>query len=304
MFAQINKSIFDHSILMMKTKRMKIVFDGQTHQIDANTLINVLIHYQTVISASNKELSGGSKSVELKVNALEKGSFIVDVSVIESIKGLFSANTMEYLASLSAVVGGVYAAYKCLKGKPAKSASEKESIIIKGNDNQTTIINNSIINVYNQPAVRESISKAIETSSEDANVEGVTFDSGSPEPTTFERESFKDYIYNDFDEELSIPEEKIEIVDAMLIIIALNFESGSRWQFLFNGFKIQMIVKDDALMKKIDEGERFGKGDAIHVKMKILKKYNPVYKGYENKSYKIIEFIEHIEAPLQTKMQF
>lgn len=304
MFAQINKSIFDHSILMMKTKRMKIVFDGQTHQIDANTLINVLIHYQTVISASNKELSGGSKSVELKVNALEKGSFIVDVSVIESIKGLFSANTMEYLASLSAVVGGVYAAYKCLKGKPAKSASEKESIIIKGNDNQTTIINNSIINVYNQPAVRESISKAIETSSEDANVEGVTFDSGSPEPTTFERESFKDYIYNDFDEELSIPEEKIEIVDAMLTIIALNFESGSRWQFLFNGFKIQMIVKDDALMKKIDEGERFGKGDAIHVKMKILKKYNPVYKGYENKSYKIIEFIEHIEAPLQTKMQF
>ena len=289
---------------MMKTKRMKIVFDGQTHQIDANTLINVLIHYQTVISASNKELSGGSKSVELKVNALEKGSFIVDVSVIESIKGLFSANTMEYLASLSAVVGGVYAAYKCLKGKPAKSASEKESIIIKGNDNQTTIINNSIINVYNQPAVRESISKAIETSSEDANVEGVTFDSGSPEPTTFEREYFKDYIYNDFDEELSIPEEKIEIVDAMLTIIALNFESGSRWQFLFNGFKIQMIVKDDALMKKIDEGERFGKGDAIHVKMKILKKYNPVYKGYENKSYKIIEFIEHIEAPLQTKMQF
>ncbi len=288
----------------MKTKRMKIVFDGQTHQIDANTLINVLIHYQTVISASNKELSGGSKSVELKVNALEKGSFIVDVSVIESIKGLFSANTMEYLASLSVVVGGVYAAYKCLKGKPAKSASEKESIIIKGNDNQTTIINNSIINVYNQPAVRESISKAIETSSEDANVEGVTFDSGSPEPTTFERESFKDYIYNDFDEELSIPEEKIEIVDAMLTIIALNFESGSRWQFLFNGFKIQMIVKDDALMKKIDEGERFGKGDAIHVKMKILKKYNPVYKGYENKSYKIIEFIEHIEAPLQTKMQF
>lgn len=304
MFAQINKSIFDHSILMMKTKRMKIVFDGQTHQIDANTLINVLIHYQTVISASNKELSGGSKSVELKVNALEKGSFIVDVSVIESIKGLFSANTMEYLANLSAVVGGVYAAYKCLKGKPAKSESEKESIIIKGNDNQTTIINNSIINVYNQPAVRESISKAIETSSEDANVEGVTFDSGSPEPTTFERESFKDYIYNDFDEELSIPEEKIEIVDAMLTIIALNFESGSRWQFLFNGFKIQMIVKDDALMKKIDEGERFGKGDAIHVKMKILKKYNPVYKGYENKSYKIIEFIEHIEAPLQTKMQF
>lgn len=29
-----------------------------------------------------------------------------------------------------------------------------------------------------------------------------------------------------------------------------------------------MIVKDDALMRKIDEGERFGKVDAIRVKMK------------------------------------
>ena len=73
-------------------------------------------------------------------------------------------------------------------------------------------------------------------------------------------------------------------------------------QFIYNGFKIQMIVKDDALMKKIDEGERFGKGDAIHVKMKIVKRYNATYKAYENKSYKIIEFIEHILAPKQDKL--
>lgn len=283
---------------------MKIVFEGQTHQIDANTLINVLIHYQTVITEANKELGGGSKSVELKVNALKEGSFIVDVSIAESIKELFSSNTVEYLANLSAVVGGVYAAYKLLKGKPAKSEEEQKAVSIEGNDNQTIIINKSIVNVYNQPVVRESISKSIETSNEDANVEGVIFDSNNDKPVSFEKKDFKEYIYNDFDEENIIPEEKDEIVDAVLTIIALNFESGSRWQFLYNGFKIQMIVKDDALMKKIDEGERFGKGDAIQVKMKIVQRYNPVYKGYENKSYKIIEFIKHIEAPQQGKFPF
>lgn len=99
-----------------------------------------------------------------------------------------------------------------------------------------------------------------------------------------------------------MPTECIEVVEAILTIIALNFEPGSRWQFIYNGFKIQMIVKDDALMKKIDEGERFGKGDAIRVKMKIVKRYNPVYNAYENKSYKIVEFLEHILAPSQKRM--
>lgn len=60
-------------LYVMKTKSMQIKFEGQEHQIDANTLINVLIHYQTIITEANKELGGGSKNIELKVNAFEKG---------------------------------------------------------------------------------------------------------------------------------------------------------------------------------------------------------------------------------------
>ncbi|MCD8138122.1 MAG: hypothetical protein LUH01_20070, partial [Parabacteroides gordonii] len=73
-------------------------------------------------------------------------------------------------------------------------------------------------------------------------------------------------------------------------------------QFLYNGFKIGIIVKDDALMARINEGERFGKGDSIRVKMKITKLFNPNYNAYENKSYRIVEFIEHILAPKQDKL--
>lgn len=278
---------------------MQIVFEGQNSQIDANTLINVLIHYQTVITEANKELGGGSKNIDLKVNAIEKGSFIIDISVVENaIKQIFSGDAVGYLADLCTVVGGVFGAYKLLKGKPAKSDSEKKAITINV-DSRNITINQNIINIYNQPVVREAVSKAIETADSDANVEGLKVDSGNNSPVIFKKESFKDYIYTDFDEEKAIEKEHVEVVDAILTIIALNFEPGSRWQFMFNGFKIQMIVKDDALMKKIDEGERFGKGDAIRVSLKILKRYNPLYKAYENKSYKIVEFFEHIEAPRQ-----
>lgn len=287
----------------MKKKRMQIVFEGQNSQVDANTLINVLIHYQTVITEANKELGGGSKTINLKINAIEKGSFIIDVSLVESIKEVFTGGTMGYLADLCAVVGGVYGAYKLLKGRPAKTEQDQKAIQIENKSSKAnTIINKTIINVYNQPVTREAISKSIETADSDPNVEGFRVDSGGDKSTTFKKDDFKQYIYDDFDEENEILSEKQEIVDAILTIIALNFESGSRWQFIYNGFKIPMIVKDDALMKKIDEGERFGKGDAIHVKMKIVKRYNPQYNAYENKSYKIVEFLEHIEAPKQQKL--
>lgn len=283
---------------------MKIKFEGQAHQIDANTLINVLIHYQSVISEANKALGGGAKSIELKVNAFEKGSFVIDVSMVESvIKQIFSSDTVGYLADLGAVVGGVYAAYKTLKGKPAKTKEEQASIKVDVKHGGQLIINQTIVNVYNQPIVREAVSKSIETADADANVEGFVVDSGNEHPVTFDKKDFKEYIYDGFDAESeNIPMECTEIVDAVITIIALNFEPGSRWQFIYNGFKIQMIVKDDALMKKIDEGERFGKGDAIRVKLKIVKKYNPVYNAYENKSYKIVEFLEHILAPTQNRI--
>lgn len=288
----------------MKTISMQIRFEGQTHQIDANTLINVLIHYQTVITEANKVLGGGAKSIELKVNAFEKGSFVIDVSIVESfVKQIFSGDTIGYLADLGAVVGGVYAAYKCMKGKPAKTEEEKNNISFYIGSGNKIDINNTIINVYNQPVVREAVSKSIETADSDTNVEGLVVDSGDKNKVTFNKKEFAEYIYNGFDEEKNaIPSEQVETVEAILTIIALNFEPGSRWQFLYNGFRIQMIVKDDALMKKIDEGERFGKGDAIRVMLKIIKRYNPTYKGYENKSYKIVEFMEHILAPKQDQL--
>lgn len=289
----------------MKKASMQIKFEGQSHQIDSNTLINSLIHYNTIIAESNKELSGGSKFISVNINALKEGSFVIDLSLAENaLLSVFSNDGIQYLSGFVTVVTGVFGAYKVLKGKPAVTESEKKDIKshldIKGND---VTINNSIINIYNQPVVREAISKSIETADSDPNVEGISIKGkeGS-KPVIFTKDEFKDLIYVDFDKEDERPQEIDEIVDASLTIIGLSFEKGARWQFLYNGFKIGMIVKDDALMRRINEGDRFGKGDSIKVKMKITKSFNPNYNAYENKSYKIIEFIDHVLAPKQDNL--
>lgn len=276
---------------------MQLELQGQTHSIDANTLVNILMHYQTIVIEANKQLSGGSREVALKVNALKQGSFVIELSIIQNIVSqLFSKDNVSYVADLCGAVGGVYALYRKFKGKPIKTEEEKKDAVSVKIDGVT--INASIINVYNQPPVRQAVSKSMETANEDSSVEGFSVkNENGTDVATFERAHFADYIYDDFDKEEDIPDERVIEEDTTLVIVGLNFEPGSRWQFMYNGFKININVKDDALMQKINEGERFGKGDAIKVKLKRVQRYNKDYRTYENKSYKIVSFYEHIIPP-------
>lgn len=274
---------------------MQLELQGQTHSIDANTLVNMLVHYQAIVVEANKQLSGGAREVTLKVNALKQGSFIIDVSVVQNIVSqLFSSDTVSYVADLCGAIGGVYALYHKFKGKPVKSEKEKEEAVsLKIGDDIN--INANIINIYNQPPVRQAVSKSMETANEDPSVEGFTIKGDKGDTCAkFERKDFKDYIYDEFDTEDDIPNERVIDEETTLVIVGLNFEPGARWQFMYNGFKIAMNVKDDALMQKINEGERFGKGDAIKVKLRRIQRYNKNYRTYENRSYRIMEFYEHI----------
>jgi len=286
---------------------MQIKFEGQSHCVDANTLINVLAHYQYVINETNREYGGGLRGISLRINAIERGSFIIDIEPAQNIvRQLFANDKITYVAGLCTIIGFVYKAYKTLKGRPAKSETDKKDLeeALGSAGNATGI--NIAIKVYNTPSVREAISKSIEEVSNDASVDGLTIKADnkgdSEAQVTFERRDFADYIYDDFDNEEDIPDERIQDKDVTLVIVGLNFEKGSRWHFIYDGFKIQMIVKDDALMKRIDEGERFGKGDSVRVKMRIVQRYNKIFNAYENRSYKIIEFYEHIVSPQPLNM--
>lgn len=273
---------------------IQIKFQGESHQIDANTLINTLIHYNAVLMQINNEYGQGAQKINLVVNAIEKGSFVIDLSVVESmIKSLFSSKSVEYIAGLVTIFGGVLGAYKTLKGRPAKSKEDKASIEV---GDVSIEIRNTIINVYNDCGTREAISKAFKTASEDENVEGLIVSSKGNDLLKADKSEFAELIYDDFESETETPEGKDEIDEnARLTIVKLSFERGARWEFIYNGFKIAMNVKDDALMDIIDKGARFGKGDSIRVTLKIIKKYNQEYNVMMNHSYKIIEFHEHIK---------
>lgn len=277
------------------TESMNITFEGNSHQVDANTLINALIHYQTIINEANRIYGGGTREIKMQVNALKQGSFIIDICLIDTIKNLFSASSVAYISGLVVIIDGVIRAYQHFKGKRVKDGD----ITINGD----LIINQQITKVYNNRVVREAISKSIENAQADGNVDGFSVTAANNK-TTFERKDFTDYIYNDFDSEDVLPDERVVEEDALLTITSLSFEPKSKWKFIYNGFYISAFIKDELLMEVIDKGERFGKGDALKVKLRITQKYEKTCHAYYNSSYSVIEFHEHIQAPQQSKIEF
>lgn len=290
----------------MKKKQMKIKFEGQTHQIDANTLINVLIHYQNIVEVANRELGNDEKRITIKVNAIEKGSFVVDIELVQNVmQQLFCPDNVEYVGNLMAIIGGVFGAYQFFKGKPIKTEEEKikaKKILEEGGCIKQEF-HAQTINIYNVPATREAISKSIETADEDASVEGISIQGATKDPIRFEKKDFKDYMYNDFEKEKDIPNERIVYDNnAYLTILSLGFGKGDKWSFMYQGFRISIVNKDDSLLELIDQGLRFGKGDAIRVKLKKIQRYDKVFQVYANHAYKIEEFYEHIPAPRQESL--
>lgn len=277
----------------MKPGIMKIIFNGDTGQIDANTLIAALGHYQFIMEAANKEM-GGEKTVELKVNAIEKGSFVIDVEIVESLfKSIFSGDNVAYLSGIITIVGGVYSAYKKLKGIPAKTPEDADKIKVNIKTGDGTVINQKIVNIYNQLPVREAISKTVEAAEKDPSVDGLTIES-EVNKIYFPREDFPELIHKNFESADELPQDKTIEQKAYLTILSMSFESGYQWQFLYHGFKIPIRIKDGPIMKLVDNGERFGKGDCVEVTLEIIQRYNPSYRAYENIKFKIKEFHRHI----------
>jgi hypothetical protein len=288
----------------MKPESLTIKFEGQEHQIDANTLINTLIHYNILINQINEVAGNGERRVELKVNAPERGSFVIDIILnTKLIETFFSSEAVNYTASIVTILGGVFAAYKILKGKPLKEDADKDVTEKIIRENNITITNSSFVTIYNNSTVRSAISKSIETAENDSAVEGICVSNRDNKIVTIKRKDFSDLIYDDFDKEGEKEEIRHIIVDDVTLgIITLSFDRKKNWEFLYEGFKISMPMRDSGLSSLIDRGMRFAKGDSIVVKLEIVRQYNPTYEGYQNKKYRIVEFLRHIPRPKEMEL--
>jgi hypothetical protein len=285
----------------------KIKFDGEQHQIDANILINNLIHTTSIIQEINRELHSG-KTIDIKVKALQKGSFLIHIDLVEttfdSLKNLLTRENIETAGAIIGGFVGLIELKKFLKGKEIKSKEEvKNKIKIENEKGDVIYIENFVYNVYeNNTIVKDALSQCFETLENDNSITGYEITDRNENPLV--RVDKEDFEYLSLKSEKLNKDEKILIQSASLNIVKLSFDNKLKWEFYFKGNKITAKVDDPNFQKRIDNGESFSKGDMLEVEFEIKQKFDLTVNTFVNKSYKINRIINHIKRENPPQFNF
>lgn len=264
--------------------------------IEANTLINMLTHYVAITERANALIGEGSYKSEVKVKALQEGSFEISLEI--ACTWLQNLITRENISFASEVVGGIVSVMYLYRHFKGRRISRDEAQQILKTSTQSALY--SAVKIYNDHAVRETFRQSIETAKSDPNVDGITLVANGVPSETIREEEFGDLVIPP--SETTIGERSVTDSKAILSIISLSFNRGDNWRFIYKGNKIVTKLSDDGLQRAIDQGASFAKGDALEVELEIVQKWNREYKAYINNRYKVVNVINHIHAPTQQEL--
>ncbi|WP_345162451.1 hypothetical protein [Pontibacter saemangeumensis] len=284
----------------------KVKFDGELHEIDANTFVNYLIHLNSIIQEVNRELKPETK-IDVKIKALERGSFLVHIelirNLISSVPGLFNSANLTDAASIVAIVSGLYNLKQFLAGKkPAQETASNNGVTIQNQNGGTLTVTNHVYNIYTTNfTVNEAISKSFQTLENDESIAGFSITDVEEKPIiTIPREDFS--ALSEPNQIIEKDTDTIDVPDAKLSIIKLSFDPKLKSDFYYEGRKITAKVIDQTFYRSIDQGRSFSKGDSLVVVLKIKRVFDQSVNHYIHKGYEVVEVIQHIPREQQQNL--
>lgn len=271
--------------------RFSVKFDKGDHDIDTETYIQALSSLTTIVKEANYQLEA-SERISINVVAQDTGSFDVGLA-IKTIRDLFSNGTVQYLASLVTIVGGLYSLKKIDKHMDrSKTEINGDDVTIK--NVQGNVIFHTHKDTYNiyttNQVVQDAISNNFKSLENDESITG--FEINNDDDTVrVERQEFADLAKKI---EIKVENQEVTEIPANLIIVKLVFEGEDRkWEFLYNGIKISATVQDEGFWSQINDGKSFSKGDELVADLRIIREFDPTVAAYFNREYQVINVREH-----------
>lgn len=285
----------------------KIKFDGEKHQIDANLLVNNLIHTTSIIQEINRNLDSGKK-IDIQIKALEKGSFLIHIDLVEStfenLKNLLTRENIEIAGSVIGTFVGLIELKKFLKGKEEKSIENSgNKVKITNQEGQVLYVENFVQNIYNNNTiVKDALSQSFETLENDNSITG--YEITDKNNKTLVRVNREEFEFISVKSEELLEGEKNIVVAGRLNIVRISFDDKLKSDFYFKGNKISAKINDSEFYNRVDKGESFSKGDVLEVELEIKQIFETSVNTFVNKSYKIKRIVNHISRNEQSKFDF
>lgn len=276
--------------------RLKVVYEGQTHQIELYSLVTNLMYLGDLVTQINRKLDDRTE-VKINVNAFSPGSFEVDLGLVLTAAqffGVLMGTEGLSIQSTITLLKEFLELKKFLKGGKAEKTEISGDQVVVFNASNDITVNNFTFNIYKSDLQsNRSVEKAFSDLAENPEIEAYNIQDPSGESLFYaSKEEFPDiaraneYLDSDKDKEID-PE-------AELVLVKPVFERNRKWEFYYQGRKISATIVDNDFLKRIDERiERFGKGDRLLTELEVTKEYQEELDISVEKSYRVLAVKKH-----------
>lgn len=274
-------------ILTMET-RLSLRYSGQA--VDAG-LMDVyaasanMIAFSEFMVAAVKAAYGDSAEARAEVAGFGRGSFITDLvfNVGGPAATMFSAFSPEHLLNL---VKEAFALWKHLKGSPpaAINQSGDNNVAVTNNNGQIIQVKTDTLNLVFSEKGAESVGRFVREALEQDGISSVEL--GSAGKTVASVDEGDAAFFVPVAKEAPVSENTVNMA---LILVAPVFQDGNKWRFSDGGATFPAAILDEEFLSRVNNGERFGKGDVLQVELKIIQSRTGSKISVDRQVLKVIE---------------
>lgn len=281
----------------MENNELIIRFGGDGN-IKVDTLTDFLELYKELLYIINNELGYNSGDLIIEVSPPENGSFKIKLSpkYRNAIIGGIGAIVVSTLSGLLVFY---------LTDNNQEKTLEEIKVILEKQGKVDKDIPKNVYNIYQNTGAEQKITQSFITVNNDGNVTSLKINQDEDEIIDVPKSEFPKYIDKvERPKEIIRPVQDIIRDEVILIIKTIHFEGHAKWAFVYRGYPIKAVIKDDTFFKKLND-EAFRKGDSLKVRLATTRNFDKDLETYivDQNSYVIEKVLEHkSKVDIQNKL--
>jgi len=253
-----------------------------------------MIAFSEFMVAAVKAVYGEEAEAQAEVAGFGRGSFVTEIvfKVGGPLASLFAAFSP---GELLKVIEGAFDLWKHLKGQPPATVEHAgQTATVTNNTGQLLQVRAESLNLVMSDKGARAVARFVRDAIGHEGVDALEVNADCAPLFSVSRDEAPHFV---------AVAQKVPVsnntVTMDLVLVAPVFQAGNKWRFHDGASAFSAAIEDEAFIARVNNGERFGKGDVLTVEMRITQ----TRAGGRIEAQGVVQrVIEHREAPCEAAL--
>lgn len=286
-----------------RTTLFKFKFDGKPQGIKSGTFLSCLgnlIHCLEEINQTLNHTYHTQNRLEVRIHSLKKTSE-AELELLEYNEGLLP--NQPGMDSVLDVLVRLLEVKRFLKADHPKYTEQMNNIQseIVNSDGEARMVSKLVLDLYeSNQRINTELSQIFKVLDQDEDISGLIL----KDENNFKLFYARKKQLKGLSKKLGyLAAEKRELLESVTVSITrISFENHYRWEFYLQGKKVSARILDQQFFDKINQGERFAKGDVLQIDIRRYQVYSAEMDAYIDKSFEVEKVHSHIPREPQLEL--